>query len=312
MDVAQSDVAQRLELVVEAREVLEEVAGLVDGHVEDFGDIAALEAHIEGLGVVALAVALFAGHVDVREELHLDFLDAVAGADLASAALDIEGEASGLVAAQLGVVGHREDLADEVEESGVGGGVRARRLADGALVDDNHLVHVLQPFDRLALADRLVLDAKMAVDGAAEDVVDQRGLSGAGDPGDTAEDSERDFDVDFLEIVLFRAQDGQKLTAFLSRSAQILTTTGQSLSRHGDRSFSTDELSGHGIFAFGDFFGGSSGDEVSSGLSGSGSEVHEVVGGLHGIEVVFDDDDGVSEVSEVLEAVEQSVIVPLV
>ena len=47
---------------------------------------AAPAADLEDLGLEARAVALGARHVDVGEELHLDLLEAVAGAGLAAAA----------------------------------------------------------------------------------------------------------------------------------------------------------------------------------------------------------------------------------
>src|SRR3712207_8741045 len=40
---------------------------LLDRHVEHVGDRAPLEAHLQRLAVVALAVALLARHVDVRD-----------------------------------------------------------------------------------------------------------------------------------------------------------------------------------------------------------------------------------------------------
>src|SRR3712207_7133740 len=66
---------------------------LLDRHLEHVGDRLALEAHLQRLAVVPLAVALLARHVDVREEVHLDLDLAVAPADLAAPALDVEREA---------------------------------------------------------------------------------------------------------------------------------------------------------------------------------------------------------------------------
>jgi hypothetical protein len=62
-----------------------------------------LELDLQRLAVVALALADVAGDVDVGQEVHLDLDDAVALAGLAAAALDVEGEAPGLVAARLGL-----------------------------------------------------------------------------------------------------------------------------------------------------------------------------------------------------------------
>src|SRR4029450_13072394 len=93
-----------------------------------------------------------AGDVDVGEEVHLDLQEAVALARLAAAALDVEGEAAGLVAARLAFGEAREPVADLGEGAGVGRGVGARGAADRRLVDVDDLVELLQPADLLARA----------------------------------------------------------------------------------------------------------------------------------------------------------------
>ena len=72
----------------------------------------ALELHLQRLAIVALAVADVAGDVDVGEEVHLDLDQAVARAGLAAAALDVEAEAAGLVAARLALGQAGEPVAD--------------------------------------------------------------------------------------------------------------------------------------------------------------------------------------------------------
>ena len=63
------------------------------------------------------ALALLARHEHVGQEVHLDHLGALALARLAAAALDVEGEPAGLVAADLRFLGQGEDLPDEVEDA---------------------------------------------------------------------------------------------------------------------------------------------------------------------------------------------------
>ena len=115
----------------------------------------ALEQDFQRLAVVALALADVAGDVDVGQEVHLDLDDAVALAGLAAAALDVEGEAPGLVAARLGFGQAGEPFADRRERAGIGRGVRARRAADRRLVDVDDLVDMLQPLDAVVRARRL-------------------------------------------------------------------------------------------------------------------------------------------------------------
>src|SRR5690606_40518235 len=89
---------------------------------------------LERLAVVALAVADVAGHVHIRQEVHLDLDDAVALAGFTAATLDVEREAARLIAARLGLRQSREPVADVGECAGIGRRVRARRAPDRRLI----------------------------------------------------------------------------------------------------------------------------------------------------------------------------------
>src|SRR3546814_14813131 len=107
----------------------------------------AIELDLERLAIVALALADIALDVDVGEEVHLDLDQAVAGARFAAAALDVEREAAGLVAARLAFGQPREPIADLGEGAGIGRRVRARGAADRRLIDVDHLVEMLEAGD---------------------------------------------------------------------------------------------------------------------------------------------------------------------
>ena len=139
-DVAEADVDECPQMPSDGRDRLEEVDRLLDRHVEDLGDGLALVVHLERLAVVARAVADLARNVDVGQEVHLDLDRAVAGARLAAAALDVEREPALLIAAHLRLGGLREQLADVVEDAGVGGRVGPRGTPDRRLVDVDDLV----------------------------------------------------------------------------------------------------------------------------------------------------------------------------
>ena len=66
--------------------------------------------------------------------MHLDLDRAVARASLTATTLDVEGEAARQIAADLGFIGLGEQFAHVIEYAGVGGGVRARRSPDRALI----------------------------------------------------------------------------------------------------------------------------------------------------------------------------------
>src|SRR5580704_16931226 len=131
-DVPQADIGQGGQVAVDGRDGGEEAGGFLDRHVQHVGDGLALVVHGQGVGVVPGAVADLARDVHVGQELHLDLEGAIARAGLAAAAFDVEGEPAGLVAADLGLGGGREQLPDVVEHAGVGGRVGAGGPPDRA------------------------------------------------------------------------------------------------------------------------------------------------------------------------------------
>ena len=152
LHVVEPDVVQRLQAPAQLRDLGEEAQRLLDGHVQHVRDGLALEAHLERLAVVALAVARLARDVDVGQEVHLDLDRPVALARLAAPAADVEREAAGLVAAHLRLGRERVQLADVREQVGVRRGVRARRAADRLLVDVDDLVEDLDALDGVVRA----------------------------------------------------------------------------------------------------------------------------------------------------------------
>src|SRR6202042_3934141 len=88
--ITEPDVVQRLYSPVDLGDVREELTRLLDRHLQNLGDVLPLEAHLERLPVVALAVALLARHVNVRQEVHLDLDLPIPSAHLAPSTLDIE------------------------------------------------------------------------------------------------------------------------------------------------------------------------------------------------------------------------------
>ena len=127
-------------------------------------------------------LADLAGHVDVGQEVHLDLEDTVALAGLAAAALDVEAEAAGLVAAHARLARLAEELADRVEDTRVRRRIRARRAADWLLVDVDDLVDVLESLDLLVFARLTLRVVEPRGDALVEDLVDERRLARAETP----------------------------------------------------------------------------------------------------------------------------------
>ncbi|SHU23608.1 Uncharacterised protein [Mycobacteroides abscessus subsp. abscessus] len=155
---------------------LEEFCGLFDGHVEHLGDGLALVVHLERFPVVACAVAHLAGHVNIRQEVHLDLDGAVARARFAAATLDVEGEPARLITPHLGLCGRREERADLVENSGIGGRIRAGCAPDRRLIHPHQFVHLVQARHPGVPARHLARPVELVGQHSGEDVVDQSRL----------------------------------------------------------------------------------------------------------------------------------------
>ena len=217
LDIAEADILDDLELARDARYVLEERDGLVNRHVEHIGDVLALVLDFERLAVIARAFADLAGHVDVRQEMHFNLQDTVALACFAAAALDVEAEAAGFVAAHLRLARLAEQLADGVEDARIRRRIRARRAADGLLVDVDDLVDVFEALDFLVLARLALRMIEARGDALVENFVDERRLARARNARDERQRAERESDIDVLEVVLGRADDLEELA--VSRTA---------------------------------------------------------------------------------------------
>src|SRR5450759_3547808 len=209
VDVVEADVVQGPQLDGDARLVLEERQRVLDGEVQHLADAQPAEAHVERLAVVALPLARLAGHVDVGKEVHFDLHEAVALARLTAPALHVEREAAGTVATHLGLGELGEEVANGREETGVGGRVRPRRPADGALVDVDDLVQVLQPGDAQVCTGNDARPVEVPGQDAMQNVGDQRALTCAGHAGDGGEAAERHVDGDVLQVVLARPLDAE-------------------------------------------------------------------------------------------------------
>src|SRR5260370_14037302 len=102
-----------------------------------------LVADGESLRIVTAAATNFAHHVNVGKKIHFDAAKAIPLAGFAAAALDVEAEAAGAIAALARFREHRKEIADGRENAGVGGRIRARGAADGGLIGLDHFVDML-------------------------------------------------------------------------------------------------------------------------------------------------------------------------
>ena len=217
-DVAQAHVQQGLQLARQGGHGAEEAVSVFHGQFQHLRDVAALVEDLQRFAVVARALAHIAGHVHVGQEVHLHLDDAVAFAGFtapaAAAAADVEAEAPGAVAALTRRRHVGEQLADGREQARVGGRVAARRAADGALVDVDDLVEMVQALDAVVRRRLGVAVVELARHGRIQGVVDQRALAAAAHTRHAGQQAHGNFDihafpVPALQVVAARAHDAQ-------------------------------------------------------------------------------------------------------
>ena len=300
-DVAQAHLHEGLQLVGQHRDGLEQGQRLLHGHGQHVGDALALVVHFQGLAVVALALALLAGDVDVGQEMHLDLEHAVAFALLAAATLDVEAEAPGQVAPRLALRQLGEQFTQRREQAGVGGGVAPGGAADGSLVDVDDLVHQLQALDGPVLAHHVGALVQLVGQGLVQDLVHQGALARTRHPGDAGEQADGEGRVHLAQVVLLGPQH-------LELAAHGLPA----LLRQLDPVAAAQEAAGDGGFAAADLLGRALGHHVAAVLPGPGAQVHHVVGGQDGLQVVLHHQHRVAQVAHLLEGVQQLLVVPLV
>src|SRR6266446_10367371 len=206
-DVAESDFYERGKFLLNLRNVFEKLQCIGRRQIQNVADGMPFVAHGERFRIVAAAAANFAHHVNVRKKIHFDAAEAVALAGLATAALHVETEAAGAVAAFARFRKHGEEIADGRENARVGGGIRARRAADGSLIDLDDFVDLVGAENFAMRGGRFGRAIELLGERAIENVVDERGFSGAGDPGDDGEQAKRQRNVYVLQIICGRAEN---------------------------------------------------------------------------------------------------------
>ena len=301
LDIAQAHVHKGLELVADPGQVLKKRQSLLHRHLQHLVDVFALIAHLQGLPVVALALAHLAGDVDVGQEMHLNLQKAVAGAGLTPAAPDVEGKPARAVAPAFGVLCGGEQLPDVVEKPGVGGRVGAGRAANGRLVDGDDLVEKLDALHAVMPAGPGLGAVELHAQALIEDFVDQGRLARAGHAGDGEEHPQGEGHVDVPQVIFRRAPDDKLLP--VPRPARC---------GHGHLLPAGEIIAGDGTGGIHDVLRRAAGHHIAAVDPRAGADVHNIVGGAHGVLVVLHHDEGVAQVAQALEGAQQQVVVPLV
>ena len=245
-------------------------------------------------------MADLAGHVDIRQEVHLDLDNAVSSAGLASASLDVEGKSALAVTLGLGVGSAREQRADHVKDACISRRIGPWSPSDRRLVDGDDLVQVLESVDPVVVTRDSPGAIKRFGQMLVKDLVDQRALARTRNSGDNRHDPQRDLHVDILEVVDARA-------AHLDPAGRL-----SAVFRHRNSLLSAQVLACDGLGNRHDLLRGALRHYFAPVGARARADIHDVVRRQHGVLVVFHHDDRVPQIPQVLESPQELVVVSLV
>ena len=301
LNIAETDLAHSLQSACDLGHVGEELTCFIHRHIQHLIDVLALVAHLERLLVVAAALAHIARHINIRQEVHLDFEQAVTRTRLAAAALDIERETARAVAARLGIRRLGEQVADVVEHARIGRRIGARRASDGRLVDVDDLIQILDADEFVVRAGTGLCTVQLRCQLFVQDFVDERGLARTRNTGHTGERAERNREIRVLEVVHRTALDRDALAVAFAPDFG-----------HRNEFFARKVLSGDGFVAFEQLVDRALEHDLAAVAARARTDIHNVVSREHGVLVVLDHDERVAEVTQPPQGRKQLVVVALV
>ena len=299
-DVSQAHILQHLNLVLYVGYVLEKFHGAVHRHIQHIRDAFSLEAHLEGLAVVAFAVTMFAGYVHIGQEIHLDRFVAVALAGFATTAAHVEGEASGLVPTDFRLGQSHVEGTDVGENTRISGRIRARSTTQRTLIHGHDFVNMLDSIQRIVgqrFAQRAV---EMFREDGQQRVVDECALSAARHARDAGQCAQREGGGHTFEVVAARSAQGEleavALAPFLRNlNAQVVVQVARC------QCLLLEHLLRRALI-----------DHLAAQTSRARSHIYDVIGGHHHVAVVLNDHNGISRIAQIAKGLNESHVVALV
>src|SRR6185312_5075074 len=299
-DIHQPDVLQDLDLPVEVGHVLKEFYRVVYGHVQHVADGFSLIPDLERFPVIPAAIAFFAMHVDVRQEIHFYDTHSAALADIATSAFDIEGKAPRVIAADPGLGNGREKGADIGKKAAVGGRVAARRATDRRLIDLDYFVDMFQPLDRFVFHGRNPRVVRVLAQDRVKRLVDQRGFAAPADPGDNDQLAERKADIDVFQVI-----------AFSSLQFEVFAVPFPPFRGNADLSLAV-EVGGGKCIQFQHGRRSALSHDPASMVARLWPDVHQIVRRQHDVLIVLHHQDAVTDIPQILQGMNEPLVITLV
>ncbi len=298
--IRQAHIIQSLYLVPDGGHILEKRQRLLHGHIQHIVDTLALVFHIQGFPVITFSAADFAGHIYIRQKVHLDLDDAVTAAGFTASALHIEAESSLVVTFGLGIRRGSKQIPDHVKHSGIGGRVGSGRASDGRLVYVDHFIQLLHALNAPVFSRNHPGPVKIPGQMFIQYLVHQRALARTGDTGDTGHDAQGKGHIHILQIIFRSAQHFNIACGFTP------------VHGYGDKFPAAQVLACDGLLHLHDLPGIPHCHHLSAMGARPGADVYDIVCRQHGILVMFHHHQRVAQIPEMFQSGQQFVVVPLV
>ena len=169
------------------------------------------------------------------------------------------------------------------------------------MINRDDFVKEIEPFNRVVRRRFGRAAVEVARDCGQNGVVNQRGFARTGDARHASQQTDRERDIDPLEVVAARAVHNE-LALWVGRSAVFRCGDPQ-----GPGEVTSRERSGMP----GDFFGGPLGHDLPAMHARSGSEVDDMVTGADRVFIVFDDQYRIAEIAQMAQRLNQSFVIAL-
>ena len=300
LDVPQTDLPEDPQLLGDCGYALEELERLVDGHLENLVDVLPLVTNLQGFPIETPALAHVTGDVHVRKEVHLDPGGPRPLTAFAAPALDIEREAPGRVAPGSGLRKGGKQLPDRREQAHVGRRVRTGSLADRSLVDVDDLVHVLDPLNVRILPFGQPRSPDPVRQHRIQQVGQEAGFARTRNPGDHRKNPKGKADGNALEVVLRRADQADRRAVSEPAPPGFRNVHGSGQEHPGQRRAGAQDL-----------LVGPREYNLPAVHARPRTQIDDVVGGSQGLLVVLDHDQGVAQIPQAQQGVQQPPVVPL-
>ena len=200
----------------------------------------------------------------------------------------------------------REELADQIEDAGVGRRVGTGRVADRILIDVDDLVDLVQAEDIVVGADGGAGPVQLAGQSVVEDFVDERTLAAAADAGNGDEVPSGKATSMFFRL-FWRAP----LTSGLRGCSGF--DPRQSLRLHPAGLDGSRRFVGTGIAFLPERYcpvsdaspsesaSASPSGDLAAAIAGAGAEIEQIIGGGDHLAIMFDQDQRVAEIAQVFQ-----------